>query len=125
VFASTASARLEVDRENHPVHAVVAGRVEAVHAVVGRWVRAGDVIVEFDAASERLARGEEEARLAPAGSQVQLLKEELAAEERALEGERRSAQAGAAQAESERQRAAAASFRRRGSGSSPNCTAEA
>ena len=108
IFASTSSARLEVDRENHPIDTSVAGRVEAVRVVVGQWVRAGDVLVELDAASERLARGEEDARLAPTDSQVVLLKQELAAQERALEGERRATQAGAGQEEAESLRARAA-----------------
>lgn len=105
VYASTEAARLEVDRENHPVGVAVGGRVEAVHVTVGQLVRAGDVLLEFDAVSERLARVTEQARLAPAASQVALLREELAAEERALEGERRSTEAAAAQAEAESQRA--------------------
>jgi membrane fusion protein (multidrug efflux system) len=63
------------------------------------------VLLEFDARSERLAQEEEQARLAPAASQVSLLKEELAAQQGALEGERRSAQAAIAQAAVEIQRA--------------------
>ena len=56
VYASTGAAGLEVARENHPVDAPVEGRVEAVRVVVGQWVQAGDVLLEFDASSERLAR---------------------------------------------------------------------
>ncbi len=108
VYASTATARLEADHENHPVDAAVGGRIETVRILVGQSVRAGDVLLEFDAISERLARGEEQARLAPAASQLSLLREEITAQERALEGERRSAQAAVAQAEVEAQRAAAA-----------------
>src|SRR6266481_3791719 len=61
VYASTGVARLEVARENHPVDAVVEGRVEAVRVLVGQWVQAGEVLLELDASSERLARGEEQA----------------------------------------------------------------
>ncbi len=108
VYASTGTARLEVARENHPVDAPVEGRVEAVRVVVGQWVQAGDVLLEFDASSERLARGEEQARLAPAASQANLLREELAAQQLALEEGRRSARAAVAQAEAEGQRAKSA-----------------
>jgi membrane fusion protein (multidrug efflux system) len=108
VYASTGSARLEVARENHPVDAAVGGRVEAVRVLVGQWVQAGEVLLEFDASSERLTRGKEQARLAPAALQVNLLREELAAQQLALEGERRSAEAAIAQAEAEGQRAKSA-----------------
>ena len=105
VYASTGAARLEVARENHPVDAAVEGRVDAVRVVVGQWVQAGKVLLEFDARSERLARGEEQARLAPAASQANLLREELAAQQLAIEEERRSAKAAIAQSEAEGQRA--------------------
>ena len=108
VFASTAKARLEVERENHPVDAVVGGRVETVLVKVGQVVRAGDALLEFDAVSERLAQDAEQARLAPTASQLLLLREELAAEEHALQEEERSAVAAAEQAASEVQRARAA-----------------
>jgi membrane fusion protein (multidrug efflux system) len=109
VFASTTSARLEVDRENHPVDAEVGGRVTAVRMLVGQRVKAGDVLIEMDALAERLAQDEEQARLAPVASQVALLKEELAAQERALAGDQRAAQAALdqANAESRKTRAAA------------------
>jgi membrane fusion protein (multidrug efflux system) len=111
VYASTQTARLEVDRENHPVDAAVGGRVDNVRMRVGQMVRAGDVLVELDANSEQLARSEEQARLAPAAAQLTLLKEELAAHTGALEGERRSKEAAVAQAEADARRArSAASF---------------
>jgi membrane fusion protein (multidrug efflux system) len=111
VYASTDSARLEIDRENYPVDVAVGGRVASVHVSVGQVVQPGDVLLEFDAVSQHLARREEQARIGPASSQAELLREELAAQEGALEGERHSAQAAAAQAESESRRAqSAASF---------------
>ena len=108
VYASTGTARLEIDRENHSVDAAVSGRVDTMHMLVGQMVQAGDVLLEFDAVSERLARGAEQARLAPAASQLSLLREELAAQQAALEGERRSAQVAGAQMEAEAQRARSA-----------------
>jgi membrane fusion protein (multidrug efflux system) len=61
---------------------------------VGRYVHAGEALVELDATAEHLARTREEVRLAPADSQIELLRVELHAEERALLEERESAQAG-------------------------------
>jgi membrane fusion protein (multidrug efflux system) len=111
VYAVTDVARLEVDHENHPVGAPVGGRVVAVDLAVGRSVRAGEVLLELDATAEELERNEEQVRLAPVASQIDLLKEELAAEQRALAEERQSALAGIAESEARtRQSVAAARF---------------
>jgi membrane fusion protein (multidrug efflux system) len=107
IYASSSSARLEVDRENHPVETAVAGRIVAVRVAVGQSVSPGDVLIELDAVAEGLARSEEEAVLAPAAAQLRLLNDELAAEEAALQGERHAAQASEAQAEAEGRRARA------------------
>jgi membrane fusion protein (multidrug efflux system) len=99
VYAASTVARVEVDREKHPVDAPVGGRVVTVRFAVGQTVKAGDVLVELDAMAERLARNEKEARLRPAASQLEALKEELAAQERALEEDRRSGLAAVAESE--------------------------
>jgi membrane fusion protein (multidrug efflux system) len=113
VFAVTGNARLEVEREKHPVGSAVAGRVLSTSLIVGRLVRAGDVLVELDATAEELARHEEQVRLAPAASQIESLREELAAQERALEQEQHSAHAGIEEGEARiRQSVAAARFAR-------------
>src|SRR6185436_3304886 len=83
VYAPTQNARLEVNREVHPVDAVVGGRVVTITAVVGQAVKAGDVLLELDALPERFARTEEQARLTPVTSQLRLLQQELAAQEQA------------------------------------------
>lgn len=105
VFASTSNGRFEVERENHPVDATVGGRVVAFHAVVGRVVKAGDILIQLDATPEQLARTEEQARVAPAASQLGAMRDELQAQERALEGDRRANQAAIAQAQAEEERA--------------------
>src|SRR5262249_51824781 len=56
IYAASSSARLEVDREHHPVETVVGGRIVAVHVAAGQAVKAGDVLLELDAKSERFAR---------------------------------------------------------------------
>src|SRR5262245_25662165 len=77
MYAASSSARLEVNRESHPMEAVVGGRIVELRVAVGQPVNAGDVILELDANPERLARSEEVARLAPVLSQLRLLDEEL------------------------------------------------
>jgi membrane fusion protein (multidrug efflux system) len=103
VYAATAHARLEVDREKYPVEVPVAGQLVTVDLAVGRYVRAGEPLVELDATAEHLARTRAEVRLAPAQSQIELLRVEVGAEERALQEERESAQAGIAESEARAQ----------------------
>ena len=99
VYAATDRARLEVDREKHPIATPVSGEVVSAPLAVGRYVQAGDPLLELDATAAHLARHREQVRIAPASSQIQLLREELAAEERALSQERESAAAGIAENE--------------------------
>ncbi|MGE4054161.1 MAG: HlyD family secretion protein [Vicinamibacterales bacterium] len=99
VYAVTASARLEVDREHHIVGAPVSGRVAKVTVSVGQRVAAGDVLLHLDATAAELARTEEQARLAPANSQIALLREELNAQQRAIVEEQQGAAAAVAESE--------------------------
>jgi multidrug resistance efflux pump len=99
VYATTTSARLEVDRENHPVDAPVAGRVIAAPPEMGKRVNAGDLLVQLDANVERLARNETLARVAPANAQLETLKAQVEAGQRALDQERRSGQAALSEAQ--------------------------
>ncbi len=108
VYATTGAARLEVVQENHPVDSPVGGRVIVGHLSAGQKVRAGDVLLELDANPERLARKEAVAKLAPAAHQLDSLKDELNAEERALAVERRSAEAANAEALAKAQESASA-----------------
>jgi multidrug resistance efflux pump len=98
VYAATGVARLEVSRENHPVDAPVVGRVSAAHLVAGQRVEAGDLLLELDANPERLERSEAMAKLVPSADQLRSLENELNAEQRAIDVERRSAEAANAEA---------------------------
>ena len=71
-------------------------------------VRAGDVLLELDANLERLARNETEARLKPAAAQLASLTEQLHAEQRALQDDRRGAEAALAASRGQAEQAAAA-----------------
>ncbi len=92
VYATTDAARLEVDRENHPVDAPVGGRVVVAPPLAGGTVKAGDVLLQLDASPERFARTEALAKLDPAARQLRSLSEELAAQTLALDQDLQSAQ---------------------------------
>jgi membrane fusion protein (multidrug efflux system) len=98
VYATTGAARLVVDRENYPVDAPVEGRVLSGHFDAGRRVNVGDVLLELDGNHERLARSEALAPIAQIQAQLASLRDELHAEGRALEGERRGAEAARSEA---------------------------
>jgi membrane fusion protein (multidrug efflux system) len=108
VYAASDSARLQVDREPHPVGAPVEGRVIATALAVGRSVQAGDVLIELDSTSERLTLDEERERRNPMAAELRLLHDELAAQEQALRDERSRTEATLAESRAREQQARAA-----------------
>jgi membrane fusion protein (multidrug efflux system) len=80
VYEVSGSARLEVARQAHAVESPLPGRVVRNLLALGTPVKQGDVLVELDAATERLALAEVNARTAGAGAQVEALRAELEAE---------------------------------------------
>jgi membrane fusion protein (multidrug efflux system) len=84
------TARLEANRAVHPVEASIAGRIVVNHLVVGQEAQADDVLVELDAEARRLQLQEERTRLAALAPQLDALRAEVAAQEKAL-GEARQA----------------------------------
>src|SRR2546426_2434067 len=93
VYEVSSAARLEVDRALHPLSAPADGVVISSSLSLDRPVRAGDVLVELESRTERLQLEEERVRLAGMGPQVQSLRDEIAAEERALSDARQEGQA--------------------------------
>jgi membrane fusion protein (multidrug efflux system) len=89
LYETSASARLEASASAHPVEARLAGRTMAVNLDVGARVREGDVLVELEADAERLALEEARARVTALGPEIAAVRSEIAAEERAIEDERR------------------------------------
>jgi membrane fusion protein (multidrug efflux system) len=83
-YEVSSRARLEVDGAVHPVDAAVAGRIVATRLVLGEDVRAGDVLAEIDPEPQRLQLAEGQSRLAALSPQLEALREQVAAEERAL-----------------------------------------
>jgi membrane fusion protein (multidrug efflux system) len=88
-------ARLEVQQSAHAVATLVASKVAANSLVLGQQVRAGDLLIELDAAPERLRLAEEETRLGSTVPRIESLRKEIAALEQAALRERAAADAAA------------------------------
>jgi membrane fusion protein (multidrug efflux system) len=87
-YETTDSARLEVDLATHVIQAPYSGRVITTGLVLGRGVHAGDVLVELDAAGERLQIEEERARRNVVDPQLDSLRGEVEATQEARDRER-------------------------------------
>ena len=98
LYEVTDTARLEVGQETHPIQASTAGRVVATRMILGGEVQAGDVLVELDTATERFRLEEEQANLATLAAQLDVLRKEVVAEERAGREDQRAARAARAEA---------------------------
>jgi len=83
VYEMSESARLEVAQAAHPISALLPAKILSTSVRLGRQVEAGEVLVEFDARSERLRLEEEEARLRSIPPQLRALEKQLADEEQA------------------------------------------
>src|SRR5262249_6346494 len=83
-YEASEHARLEVVRATHPVDTQAAGRVIAVNLTLDTTVQAGDVLVELDAATERLQLAEARAKASGIAPQVDATRKPAIAEERAL-----------------------------------------
>ncbi|MGH8567297.1 MAG: HlyD family secretion protein [Gammaproteobacteria bacterium] len=90
VYEVTDRAVLEVEAAAHPVAARVDGRVVKTALALGREVTAGEVLIELDAETKRLALDEARARLAGRRAQIAALGPEIQAEQHGLEAYRRS-----------------------------------
>jgi membrane fusion protein (multidrug efflux system) len=91
VYEISRQARLEVQQAPHALASLIARRVLSTTLVIGQEVRAGDVLVELDASSEKLRLKEEETRLAAIPPKVKSLKTEIALMEQAKSEDVRSA----------------------------------
>jgi len=76
-YEVTDTARLEVDQETHPVQSPVLARVVSSNLVLGKEVKAGDVLVQLDANAERLQVEEQRTQLAALASQIDSLKTQV------------------------------------------------
>jgi membrane fusion protein (multidrug efflux system) len=108
LYETSARARLEVRRAPHVLGAAVAGRVLSAAPALGQRVEAGTVLVELDAAAERLQLREELARLAAVGPRLASLHQEVIALRSAAVSEAGAAQAAVQEARARSSEAAAA-----------------
>lgn len=91
VYEASATARLETEHTICQVQSPVSGRVLVADVPIGREVRAGDVLIELDAASLQYQLDEASARAAAISEQIALLRAEAKTHEQALEQLRQTA----------------------------------
>jgi membrane fusion protein (multidrug efflux system) len=84
VYEVTDRARLEVTSAVHPVTAEVGGRVLETRLILGREVRAGEILVVLDAEAERRALDEKHVRRQVLGDRLAALRREIQTEREAL-----------------------------------------
>lgn len=95
VFELSRQARLEVQRTSHAVAVAQGGAVLHSHLVLGRTVRAGELLLELDDRVATLRLAEESARLAGLPARQAALRDEIAAIEAARGAELLAADAAA------------------------------
>src|SRR5688572_14410455 len=83
-YRTSLRARLEVEPAPHRIAAPTAGRVVAATLTVGAPVAAGAVLVELDAAAERIARDRAGAQLAAIEPELASVDREIAVEDAGL-----------------------------------------
>jgi len=97
-YEVTETARLEVDQETHPVQSPVLARVVASNLVLGKEVRAGDVLLELDSNAEQLQVAEQRTQLTALASQIDSSKTQVAQLEEAQAREQQTARVAIEQA---------------------------
>ena len=86
-------ARLEVTSAPHALSAQLAGRLAGTTLVIGRAVKAGDVLADLDASAPQARLAEEMARLQALPPRVASLEQEMANVQAVLAADQRAAQA--------------------------------
>jgi membrane fusion protein (multidrug efflux system) len=81
VYRTSTSARIEVQPAPTRVASPVEGRVVTAQLEVGARVASGDILIELDATSERIAADRARARVAALLPEVESIEKELAAED--------------------------------------------
>ena len=86
IYRVSTSARVESTGAVHPVEAAEAGRVARSELSLARPVRAGDVLVELDAAPQKLQLEQQQAQADALQAQLSFGERQLAQEQAALSG---------------------------------------
>jgi membrane fusion protein, adhesin transport system len=108
VYEVSRGARIEVGSAPRDVSTVEAGRLIAVHLVIGQRVHAGDLLVELDAEAQKLKLNEANERLSSFPLRIASLRREIDALEGVTVGDRRATYAGVQSAQARVQEATAA-----------------
>jgi membrane fusion protein (multidrug efflux system) len=87
VYEVSDAAELEVDQAAHPIESAVSGRIAVSNLVLGREVKAGDVLVELEAETQQFQLGEQRLQVAGSGDQISSIEAEIGSEEQASEHE--------------------------------------
>ncbi len=77
VYEISKRARVEVQQAAHSIEASIQGRIVATSLAIGQEVKAGDVLVQLDASSEKLRLQEEDARLKAIPPRIESLRKEI------------------------------------------------
>ncbi len=85
LYESTALARVEVEQAAYSIDAPVEGRVVKSTLLLGRDVKAGELLLELDTTIQSLERADEPARLDAIGPQITALDAEITAQEASLQ----------------------------------------
>jgi len=101
VYETSESGRIEVDTSLYPIAAPVSGRVMNNYVTVGREVRAGDTLIEFESEDERLRLDEARTQIVTLAPQLTALRDEISAEEAARKEQMKAARIAIDQARSQ------------------------
>lgn len=85
IYRSTDWARLEIASRVYPVQAAIAGRIVAMHLILGQQVHAGEMLVELDSEMERRALTEDRTRLAVLAPELIQIDAAISSEVQSLE----------------------------------------
>lgn len=98
LYEVSTAARLELDSATYPVQSPFAGKIVQTSLTVGKEVKQGDVLVEIDSEPDQLQLRQEQVRAQGLHPEVERLRSQLVAEERARQEEQRAAQGAAEEA---------------------------
>ena len=85
IYETTRDARLEVEAAVYAVESHAFGRVVVTNLVMGRDVKAGDVLLELDSEPQRFQLGEEQSRITALGEELAALRGEIGVGQQSLD----------------------------------------
>jgi len=98
VYEVSTTARVELDSATYPVQSPFAGKIVKTNLSVGREVKRGDILVEIDSEPDQLQLRQQQIRALGLNPELERLRSQLAAEERARQEEQQASQRAAEEA---------------------------